>query len=90
MIVSTLMSDTGQFLIDSQFGEHLNMTQTRYAEALATGNSRIVCETSLHLAQVYNAFGDMTLSVKWAEEYSRCSGHSLFYPYWKKDTALLN
>ena len=84
------MKNTGNFLVIADFREYLHRIHLSYATALAEKDHAILCETSLHLAQVYNIWGNMELSVKWAEEYARCSGHSPFFPYWKKESSQLN
>ena len=84
------MNDIVRHAIDSRMQDHLHDAHERYVTAATKGDSDAMAEISLHLAEVYGAFGHIVLSVRWAEEYARCSGNPIFYPYWKKDPALLN
>ncbi len=84
------MNDIVRYSMDSSMQAHLEDRHACFMEAAAKNDEDVMADISLHLAEVYGAFGDMVLSVRWAEEYARCSGEPIFYPYWKKDTALLN
>ena len=84
------MKDIVKHVIDSGMRRHLLHCHRDFLAAYARGDGKKMAQISMHLAEAYNAFGNIMLSVKWAEEYARWSGDPVFYPYWKKNPCLLN